>query len=87
MVFADLIESEDDFKEYIDYRIDLYERNNIEFHDEIDILGFFMEGNFPLKEEDKEMSNQAYHIRPDYLPNISMNGDEHSWLCFYANQF
>jgi len=54
MVFSDLIESEDDFKEYIDYRIDLYERNNIEFHDEIDILGFFMEGNFPLKAEDKE---------------------------------
>ena len=51
MIFADLIESEADFKEYLQNRLGLYERNDIEFHDEIDILGYFFENKFPLKEE------------------------------------
>lgn len=51
MIFADLIENEADFKEYLNYRIALYDRNDIEFHDEIDILGFYFGGNFPLPEE------------------------------------
>jgi len=51
MIFADLIESEEDFKEYLQNRLGLYERNDIEFHDEIDILGYFFENLFPLKAE------------------------------------
>jgi hypothetical protein len=51
MIFADLIESEADFKEYLQNRLALYERNDIEFHDEIDILGYFFENLFPLKAE------------------------------------
>lgn len=51
MIFSDLIESEADFKEYLQNRLGLYERNDIEFHDEIDILGFFFENLFPLKPE------------------------------------
>ena len=51
MIFADLIESEADFKEYLQNRLGLYERNDIEFQDEIDILGYFFENLFPLKEE------------------------------------
>jgi hypothetical protein len=51
MVFADLIENENDFKEYLQNRLGLYERNDIEFHDEIDILGYFFENLFPLKAE------------------------------------
>jgi len=51
MVFADLIESEADFKEYLENRLGLYERNDIEVHDEIDILGYFFENLFPLKAE------------------------------------
>ena len=51
MIFADLIESEADFKEYLQNRLGLYERNDIEFHDEIDILGYFFENLFPLKAE------------------------------------
>lgn len=51
MIFADLIESEADFKEYLQNRLGLYERNDIEFHDEIDILGYFFENMFPLKAE------------------------------------
>ena len=50
MIFADLIESEDDFKEYLQNRIAIYDRTDIEFSDEIDILGYFLDGNFPLKD-------------------------------------
>ncbi len=51
MIFADLIESEEDFKEYMNYRLALYERKDVEFNDEIDILGFFFNNGFPLREE------------------------------------
>lgn len=51
MIFADMIESEVDFKEYLQNRLGLYERNDIEFNDEIDILGYFFENLFPLKAE------------------------------------
>jgi hypothetical protein len=50
MVFADIIENEEDFKNYLQNRLALYDRNDIEFSDEIDILGYFLEGNFPIKE-------------------------------------
>lgn len=50
VVFADIIENEDDFKEYLQNRIALYDRTNVEFSDEIDILGYFLDGNFPMKE-------------------------------------
>jgi len=56
MIFSELIETELDLQEYLEYRIDLYERNDIEFTDEIDILGFFLEGHFPLPpEKDDQM--------------------------------
>lgn len=51
MVFGDLMENENDFKEYIENRLKLYERNDVEFQDEIDILGFFLENKFPLPKE------------------------------------
>jgi tRNA splicing endonuclease len=51
MIFSDLIENEDDFKNYIDNRLGLYERDDVEFQDEIDILGFFIENKFPLPPE------------------------------------
>jgi len=51
MIFSEMIESESDFKEYLQHRLGLYERNDIEFHDEIDILGYFFENLFPLKKE------------------------------------
>lgn len=63
MVFADLIENESDFKEYLINRLDLYERNDIEFQDEIDILGFFMKGHFPLGEEEKNKVNFIINFR------------------------
>ena len=59
MIFSDLVQSEAEFKEYLTNRIALYDRNDIEFSDEIDILGFYFDNNFPLKEE-KE--NEMLHI-------------------------
>jgi hypothetical protein len=59
MVFADLIQNEADFKEYLTHRIELYDRNDIEFLDELDILGFYFEGNFPLN---AEKENEILHI-------------------------
>jgi hypothetical protein len=56
MVFADLIENEIDFKDYLQHRLNLYERNDVEFKDELDILGFFLKGKFPLgPEKEKEI--------------------------------
>lgn len=59
MIFADLIQSETEFKEYLTNRIALYDRNDIQFSDEIDILGFYFQNHFPLGEE-KE--NEIMHI-------------------------
>jgi hypothetical protein len=56
MIFSDLMENENDFKEYINYRLGLYEREDVEFQDEIDILGFYFQNKFPLpkpKENEK----------------------------------
>ena len=58
MVFADLMESESDFKEYIHHRIGMYERDDFVFEDEpvsmrgtiLDFNDFsydiFFDGNF-----------------------------------------
>ena len=51
MIFSDLIEGEDAFQEYINNRLSLYERSDIQFSDEIDILGYYFDGNFPLPPE------------------------------------
>ncbi|HET7116228.1 MAG TPA: hypothetical protein VFI29_07040, partial [Hanamia sp.] len=51
MIFSDLMESEDNFKEYIKYRFEIYERNDIHFNDEIDVLGYYFDDNFPLPPE------------------------------------
>ena len=62
MVFADLIQSEEDFNDYLTNRFQLYERDDVEFTDELDILGFFFEGLFPLKEkkEDEHIMMLSY---------------------------
>ena len=54
MIFSDLIENEKDFQDYIESRFGLYERNDVEFQDEIDILGFFFENKFPLPVENED---------------------------------
>lgn len=54
MVFADLIEGESDFQEYLRHRLELYDNEDVQFVDEIDILGFYLDGNFPISEEFKD---------------------------------
>lgn len=54
MIFADLIQSEAEFKEYLSNRIALYDRNDIQFSDEIDILGFYFQNHFPLGQEKED---------------------------------
>ncbi|MBP7954577.1 MAG: hypothetical protein KAZ22_00780 [Parabacteroides sp.] len=54
MIFADLIQSEAEFKEYLSNRISLYDRNDIQFSDEIDILGFYFQNHFPLGQEKED---------------------------------
>lgn len=48
LVFRDIVESQSEFTEYLDNRMQLYEREDIVFLDEIGILGYFLDGNFPL---------------------------------------
>lgn len=54
MVFADLIPTEEQFKNYLDNRLALYEREDLDFNDELDILGYAMEGHFPLAPADPD---------------------------------
>jgi hypothetical protein len=54
MVFADLISDEAIFKNYLDKRLDIYNRKDISFGDELDVLGFFMNGYKLHPLEDKQ---------------------------------
>lgn len=76
MVFSDIIESEQDFLDYLNYRIDLYDRSDITFLDEIDILGFFLEGNFPLKpskEDENNIITGYSKIIDDYYTKLNLS--------------
>ena len=48
MVFRDLIGTEKEFHEYLSCRMNLYDRSDIVFMDEINVLGFYFNGGFPL---------------------------------------
>lgn len=74
MIFSDLIENENDFKAYIDNRLGLYERNDVEFQDEIDILGFFFENKFPLGVEN-ENEKIFIHSYRDEIENYYTKKD------------
>lgn len=74
MIFADLIENENDFQDYIDNRLKLYERNDVEFQDEIDILGFFLENKFPLPDE-KDSEKIFIHSYRDEIENYYTKKD------------
>lgn len=51
LIFSELIESEEDFIDYLDRRIPLYQRSELNFQDEIDILGYFFEHNLKFDEK------------------------------------
>jgi len=48
MIFAELIENEVQFIEYLKHRLELYDREDIRFFDEIDLLEYFLENTFPI---------------------------------------
>lgn len=50
LIFSELIESEEDFIDYLDKRIPLYQRPELNFRDEIDILGYFFKHNLEFDE-------------------------------------
>ena len=41
MAFSELMETEEDFQDYLAFRFSLYEKEGITFLDEIDVLGYF----------------------------------------------
>lgn len=51
MIFAEILEDEIDFIEYLKKRIPFYKRPELNFHDEIDLLGFFLEKDLILDEK------------------------------------
>lgn len=51
MIFSEIIENESDFIEYLEKRIPFYQRPELNFHDEIDILGHFLESGLNLDED------------------------------------
>ncbi len=51
MVFSDVLETEQDFIDYLEKRIPLYRRPELEFRDEIDILGYFLEHDLEFDEK------------------------------------
>jgi hypothetical protein len=65
MVFADLMTDEAKFKEYLDNRLALYDREDISFSDELDILGYHMEGHFPLGAVKKDTHLQGVGFKDD----------------------
>ncbi len=76
MVFSDIIETEQDFLDYLHYRIDLYERSDITFVDEIDILGFFLDGNFPLKpfkQDENNIVTGYSKVIDDYYTKLNLS--------------
>lgn len=66
MIFSEILENEGDFKEYLDQRINLYKRSNIEIPDEISLLGYFLkEGN--IKFDGKKINNlDTFKIEKNY---------------------
>ncbi len=62
MIFSDAIQSEDIFVNYLNNRYSLYERNDLYFQDEIDILGCFLSGQlFDLIEDRNTNENKLIH--------------------------
>jgi len=74
MIFADLINGEEQFVEYLKNRIDLYDRNDIIFQDEIDILGFYFENKFPLGAEKENETVQIVNFKDEIETYYTQTG-------------
>ena len=51
MVFTDILEDENDFIDYLEKRIPLYQRPELDFQDELDLLGYFLEKDLEFDEK------------------------------------
>lgn len=60
MIFSDILESENDFIDYLELRIKLYQRPEMTILDEIDLLGYFLEENL---EFDESMIKDLTHFQ------------------------
>lgn len=66
MIFSELIENELDFIEYLNFRLSLYDMTNVDFTDEIDILGFFFDNRIiPLSEGNKKILMSSFKTSID----------------------
>lgn len=83
MVFSDLIDSENDFKDYLANRIYLYEQENVICVDEIDILGCFLEDMLPLSSEEDELNVIQGFTKgiDEYYTNKLFGGDDITKPC------
>ncbi len=52
IIFSEIIESEDDFIDYLEKRIPLYSENRILVNDEIDLLGYYLQHCKLIEEDD-----------------------------------
>jgi hypothetical protein len=50
IIFTEILENETDFMDYLDKRIPLYKRSELNFQDEIDLLGHFLEHDLVFDE-------------------------------------
>jgi hypothetical protein len=73
MAFSELMETEEDFQDYLAFRFSLYEKDGIMFLDEIDVLGYFLnEGAIVPKIEQNQyflMTGYSEDI-DEYFENI-----------------
>lgn len=70
MVFAEILDDEVDFKEYLKTRIELYSRENIHIEDEVSLLGYFLhEGNI-LFDNPKIKKLDSFKINSNYSSDI-----------------
>ncbi len=74
VVFSEILESETDFVEYLEKRIPLYARPELNFDDEIQLLGHFLENNLDLDENlIKELSGFTLNNFSEAIDNYFEN--------------
>ncbi|MCZ4223534.1 hypothetical protein [Pedobacter rhodius] len=70
MIFSEIIENENDFMEYLDQRLTLYLRENIEIPDEISLLGYFLnKGNIKF-DQTKIKKFDKFRIEKNFSSDI-----------------
>lgn len=66
IVFSDLFDNQSDFVDFLKKRLSLYDRRDVMFTDELDILGFYLKSGFPIKKQ----SGKVYHMDDSWKEDI-----------------